>query len=65
MLLYKILNKLDMVYLTIPSLYPPSQLEFYPNFKPKIPLKNGGILRIILSILLQLLNMWKENENFS
>jgi len=65
MLTKKILNKLNMTYLTIPYLHTPKALIMQPNFSYKIPLKNGGILRVILSIYLSLLNLWKENNNFS
>jgi len=53
------------MYLTIPYLHAPKTLILQKNFSYKIPLKNGGILRVILSIYLSLLNLWKENDSFA
>ena len=62
MLTKKILPKFDMLYLTIPYLHSPT-LKSQENQKGtfSIYLKNGGVLRALLSIYLSLLTNWKEN----
>lgn len=53
-----------MLYLTIPYFEVPEKLLPAKN-KNQVYLKNGGVLRSIISIYLTLLNQWKKNSEFT